>query len=360
MGSSEGSRPKVLVADDEPLNIKVVAEALKKDYQVIAAGNGSEALALARTAPRPDLVLLDVMMPGMDGFEACRRLKADPETASIPVVFITALADIDDEAEGLQAGAVDYITKPISVPILKARVRTQVELKRYRDRLEEEVAAKTEDLRRTLADLEQAHKMVRKGYLEAIHRLTLASEYKDEETGDHIRRVSYYTREIAECLGMDEEFREAIFYAAPMHDLGKVGIPDSILLKQGPLTGEEWEVLKRHTVIGAEILAGSDSFYLQMGSEIAANHHERWCGGGYPRGVEGEAIPLAGRIMNIVDQYDALRSKRPYKPGFTHEQAVEILTRGDGRTRPEHFDPAVLDAFKQRMGQFAEIFTAYS
>jgi putative two-component system response regulator len=281
-------------------------------------------------------------MPGMDGYEVCRQLKADSKTQSTPILFVTAKGEVEDETKGLELGAADYIIKPFSPPIVKARVRNHINLHLYQERLEELVAQRTLQLR--------------EGYIDTIHRLTLASEYKDEDTGAHIQRISYYTKEISERMGIGDEFVEKIFYASPMHDIGKVAIPDSIMLKQGPLDNEEWEIMKAHTTISAKILEGSDSPFLQMAVDIALSHHERWDGKGYPGGLKGEEIPLAGRIMNITDQYDALRSKRPYKPPFDQEKTVSIITKGDGRTMPEHFDPEVLAAFEKASDIFADIF----
>ena len=196
------------------------------------------------------------------------------------------------------------------------------------------------------------------GYIDTVYRLTLASEYKDEETGAHIKRISYYTRELSQQMGMDGDFCDSIFYASPMHDIGKIAILDSILLKNGPLGDAEWKTMKTHAEIGAKILEGSESPLLQMAVDIAKCHHERWDGSGYPRGLRGEESPITSRIMNIADQYDALRSKRPYKPSFDHEKAVSIITKGDGRTMPYHFDPEILSAFKKSVNIFADIFEA--
>jgi len=339
------SKGKILIVDDLPANIKVLSELLRPDYEVSAAIRGAEGLELAGRYPQPDLILLDIMMPEMDGYAVCRKLKDNPATRDIPVLFVTAMDEVEDEAFGLSLGAVDYITKPISPPIVLARVRTHLNLYRHKRNLEDLVIERTVQLKN--------------GYIDTIRRLTLASEYKDEETGAHIKRISYYTREIAECMGMDKSFAEAIFYASPMHDIGKVAIPDAILLKPGPLDEAEWAIMKTHPLIGAKILEGSDSPYLSMAVDIAGCHHERWDGGGYPGGLKGEQIPVTARIMNLADQYDALRSKRPYKPTFDHEQTRTIITQGDGRTLPGHFDPQILEVFRRHHSRFNEIFEKY-
>jgi putative two-component system response regulator len=332
---------KVMVVDDTEANIDLLVETLGDDYEVSVAMDGPTAIReIARTFP--DILLLDVVMPGMDGYEVCKRLKEAELTRDIPVIFLTVLSEEHDEAKGLNLGAVDYIAKPFNPGLVKLRVRNQLELKRYKDHLEELVAQRT--------------KQLREGYIETVHRLTLASEYKDEETGAHVRRISYYTRELASLMRLDSEFCETIFYASPMHDIGKVAIPDSVLLKPSPLNDGEWKIMKTHPSIGAKILLGSDSPYLKMAVDIAGCHHERWDGKGYPGGLKGAETPLPARIMNIADQYDALRSKRPYKPAFEHEKAVSIITKGDGRTSPDNFDPEVLAAFAKSAYIFAEIF----
>ncbi|OZY87952.1 two-component system response regulator [Cellvibrio mixtus] len=318
------SRPKLLVVDDEPLNLQVLRQILQQDYQLLFARDGEKALALAQ-AERPDLILLDIMMPGITGLETCQRLKQQPETQGIPVIFVTALSDDRDETEGFAVGCVDYITKPVSAPIVLARVKAQLSL----------VSAET----------------LRTTRLQVIQRLGRAAEYKDNETGLHVIRMSHFAREIALAAGMGEADAEELFNAAPMHDVGKMGIPDAILCKPGKLTPEEWEIMKQHARIGAEIIGDDSSTLLQMARRVALCHHEKWDGSGYPQGLVGKAIPIEARIIALADVFDALTSKRPYKEAWPIETTVDYIKNESGK----QFDPELVAAFIQALPKITAI-----
>lgn len=318
------SRPTLLVVDDEPLNLQVLRQILQQDYQLIFARDGEKALTLAQSE-RPQLILLDIMMPGLTGLETCQRLKQNPDTQNIPVIFVTALADDRDETEGFAAGCVDYITKPVSAPIVLARVKAQLSL----------VSAET----------------LRETRLQIIQRLGRAAEYKDNETGLHVIRMSHYAREIALAAGMGVADAEELFNAAPMHDVGKMGIPDAILQKPGKLTPDEWEIMKQHARIGAEIIGDDNSTLLQMASRIALRHHEKWDGSGYPDGLVGDAIPLEARIVSLADVFDALTSKRPYKEPWTIEDTTNYILAESGK----QFDPDLVAAFQIALPKIIDI-----
>jgi putative two-component system response regulator len=312
--STTSNKPLILAVDDEASNLQLLRQILQDHYRLLFAKDGARALELANKE-RPDLVLLDVMMPGMSGYEVCAALKANPLTAPIPVVFVTALSDTADELEGFEAGAVDYITKPISPPVVRARVRTHLSLVRM-----EELKASR---------------------LAIVQRLGLAAEYKDNETGLHVIRMSHFARILGLAAGMTEQEADDLLHAAPMHDVGKIGIPDRILQKAGPLDADEWKVMQSHATIGAEIIGEHGDGMLQLAHQIALTHHEKYDGSGYPNGLAGDAIPLTGRIVAIADVFDALTSVRPYKRAWSEEEAVAHMVQQKGK----HFDPALIDLF---------------
>ncbi len=348
---------KLLIVDDEPLNLNVLVELFKAEFKLAVAKNGDQALQRVADTPAPDLILLDIMMPGMDGYEVCRRLKADEKTHDIPVIFVTAMGEVQDETRGLELGAVDYITKPISPPIVKARVKNHLELKLARDYMKNQ----NEILERLVAERTAELKLTQDVTIQSLASL---AETRDNETGGHIRRTQMYVGALARYLStqpgyeqFDERTVDLMTKSAPLHDIGKVGVADRILLKPDKLTDEEFAEMKKHPTLGrdallrAEQMLGSTSSFLQLAREIAYSHHEKWDGTGYPDGVQGDAIPLPGRIMAIADVYDALISKRCYKPAFSHEKAVEIICEGRGK----HFDPAMVDAFVACADEFREI-----
>jgi putative two-component system response regulator len=334
------AKPIVLVVDDAPESIDVMRGVLGADYHVRAAISGSVALDLAERSP-PDLILLDVMMPAMTGFEVCKRLKEMPATAKIPVIFTTTLSDVGSESQGLELGAVDYVTKPYVPSLVRSRVRTHVALHHQNLALEVLVKERTAELLGTR--------------LEIIRRLGRAAEYRDNETGMHVVRMSKIARLIALRVGMSEGEAEVLLQAAPMHDVGKIGIPDRILLKRGPLDAEEWAVMKRHTVIGAEIIGEHPSDVLRAARTVALRHHERWDGSGYPDGLRGEDIPLIARVVSVADVFDALLSTRPYKEAWTLEETVAEVRAQIGR----HFDPRCASALLELLPEVMAVRERY-
>jgi len=334
-------KSRILVVDDEDKNLRLMeALLLPMDYEVILASNGEEAVEKA-LKQSPDVILLDIMMPVLDGFEVAKRLKGEEATVTIPIVMVTALREVDDRVRALKAGADDFLTKPVDKIELRARVQSLLKVKAYNDHmrsyqkeLEAEVAERTEQLRLSFEKIKAAS-------LDTIYRLSRAAEYKDEDTGAHIKRMSNYSAAVARKMGQNDRTVESILLAAPMHDIGKIGTPDRILLKPGTLDADEWKIMKQHTVIGGNILGGSDAGFIKLAEMIALTHHEKWDGSGYPKGLKGTKIPLAGRIVAIADVFDALTSKRPYKQPFSLEKSFGIITDGRGN----HFDPDVVDAF---------------
>ncbi len=354
--TNDDAKPKILIVDDEEMNRKVLSVMLESyGYHHASAKNGREALDKTREYG-PDLIYLDIMMPEMDGYEACRLLKSDPQTVHIPIVMVTALADRETRIKGLDAGANDFITKPVDTAELLVRTKNLLRIKEFEDFLKRHAAILEDEVQSRTQALVRSQQDLKKSYIDTIQRLTIVAEFKDEDTGSHIKRISFYSSLMAKQLGLPESDIELITWASPMHDVGKIGIPSDIILKPSRLNPEEFALMKTHTTIGGRILGGSGSDLLGMAERIAISHHERWDGGGYPKGLREDEIPVEGRIMNIVDQYDALRSRRPYKPPFDHDKAFSIISKGDGRTMPSHFDPRVLEAFRDLHEKFRNIF----
>ncbi len=348
----------ILIVDDTPDNLTLMNGLLKDIYRTKVANNGERALAIAATLPQPELILLDIMMPGIDGYEVCRRLKADARTRDIPVIFLTAKTEVEDEQKGFDVGCVDYITKPISPPIVLARVKTHLLLSSARDFLKDQNAFLESEVERRTKEVQVVQDVT-------IMAMGSLAETRDNETGNHIRRTKHYVRALSKKLQSNGKFARhlddatinLLFKSAPLHDIGKVGIPDAVLLKPGKLTPEEFEIMKTHTTLGrdailaAEKVLDTPSSFLRYAREIAHYHQEKWDGSGYPEGLKGEQIPISARVMAIADVYDALISRRVYKPAFPHEKAVAIILEGRG----QHFDPDMADAFLEIAREFEEI-----
>ncbi len=355
-------RAKILVVDDEKFYLDVVVDLLNGDYKVVVAMDGEQALRRAETKPLPDLILLDVMMPDMNGYEVCKRLKSNPVTKDIPVIFLTVKSEVADEVKGFELGAVDYLSKPVSPPIVRARVATHLALNLARRQLldqnhllEIKVEERTAELSRT-KDV-------------AIYCMASLAETRDAETGKHILRTQNYVRVLAQRLKeharfadyLNDETIEMLYKTSPLHDIGKVGVPDHILLKPGKLTPDEWVEMKKHSDYGFEALLRAEeelgtTDFLRMAREIAYSHHEHWDGSGYPLGLQRDNIPISGRLMAIADVYDALISRRVYKAPYPHEQAVSIILEGSG----SHFDPDMVDAFAELSDEFHQIAIEYA
>lgn len=315
---------KLLVIDDEPNNLRVIGQILRDRYELIFATSGEEAIELA-AQDLPDLILLDIMMPGMNGYEVCEKLKANPSTREIPVIFVTAMSEVEDEARGFDAGAVDYIQKPVSGPILLRRVETHLSLFRVHE-------------------LEESHR-------QAVFMLGEAGHYNDTDTGAHIWRMAAYAGALAAASGWPVDLVERLELAAPLHDTGKIGIPDAILKAPRKLTAEEWEIMQQHAEIGFRILSKSNSKVFVMAAQIAHHHHEKWDGSGYPDGLAGDAIPEAARIVALADVFDALTMKRPYKEPWSIEDTLAEIRKGAG----SHFEPRLVDLFEKILPQLLRI-----
>ena len=355
----------VLVVDDNPNNLQALAALLKdRGYKARPVPSGDLALKAAKSQP-PDLILLDINMPEMDGFAVCERLKADHALKDIPVIFLSARSETLDKVKAFAAGGVDYVTKPFQIDEVSARIGTHLKLRRLQSELERHNRNLQQVVREKIKEISESQ-------MATILALSKLAEFRDEETGNHILRVQRYCKALAGMLmregtfgeEIDDTFVNDLFHASPLHDIGKIGIPDEILGKTMDISEEERHIIETHTLIGANTLGAIFTRYpsngfLKMGLDLARHHHEHWDGSGYPDGLAGEAIPLCARILIIADQYDALRSRRPYKPALDAATAYKILTEGDGKTRPEHFDPRVLAAFKEIIPEFEKIYQGY-
>ena len=360
--AEEPKNVKILVVDDDASTRENLKEILSLEgYQVYTAENGKEALEMLSHL-NPDIMVVDLFMLELDGISLCKIVKNNTETVDIGIILITAANDIDSRIKGLAGGADDFLNKPFLIPELKARIASLSKIKKYRDflknyqnLLEREVEKKTSELQKLYLQLQIAYNEIKDLSLEIIYRLAKAAEFKDEYTGFHIQRIGFYSTKIAEHLGLSKEQVELIKYSSPLHDIGKLRIPDHILLKPGPLTKDEWEIMKTHTIMGAKILEGSKIKYLKAAEKIALLHHEKWDGTGYPYGLKGKKIPLFARIVSIADVFDALTSDRPYRKAFSVEEAFEIIKNESGK----HFDPELVEIFLKIKDEIIEIRTLF-
>jgi putative two-component system response regulator len=357
---SRNSRHVLVVDDDAEFRFLHQELLTSFGYEVETACDGSEALALL--TPLTDLVVLDAEMPQVNGFEVARLIRSDPLVSDVPIVMVTGLVGREDRLRAFDLGISDFINKPVDPHELKLRARwlvslkvAQDEIKAHEKELEQTVYLRTQELREALADVQAARLMTHEAHMDTIHRLTIAGEYKDRDTADHLERIGRFSEVMARGLGWPDEQVEVIRHAAPMHDVGKIGIPDSILLKPGPLDDDEWVIMRSHTLIGAQILADSKSDVIQMGERIALSHHERWDGGGYPHGLSGEAIPLEARVCAVVDFFDALTVDRPYRKAVPKAEVVKMIEDGSG----SHFDPALIRVFQEVFPQIEAVHDEY-
>lgn len=355
---------KILIVDDDASVGMMLEEILKEHrYAMVRYISDSRQAKTVFTEFKPDLVILDINMPHKDGFSVLGDLSELRKDVFVPVLMLTAEAEETLCVKALREGATDFLHKPMNVTEALVRIENMLKVRKLhkhlesqKEFLEDKVKDRTEQLKQAIREIETMHKSVKDAYIETIYRLTRATEYKDEETADHVKRLSLYSALMGRALGMNEAMVEQLLYASPMHDVGKIGIPDRILFKKSALDEEEWKIMRKHPLIGYEILGNSNAPILQLGAIIALNHHERWDGSGYPRGLKGEEIPVEARILALADVYDALRSKRHYKMPLDHDSACRIILEGDGRVMPQHFDPQLLEIFKDKHLEFKKIF----
>lgn len=354
---------RILIVDDTPENLSLLGELLQPAYRVLAANSGRRALQIANSTPPPDLILLDVMMPDMDGYDVLAELQASATTRQIPVIFVTAMDATEDEERGLDRGAVDYITKPLRPGVVLSRIRTQLELKQARDLLRNHNNYLEAEVERRMRENQLIQEV-------SIHALARLAETRDPETGRHLQRTQEYVRTLANALRDHPRFApylekhtiDTLAHSAPLHDIGKVGIPDSILLKPGKLTPEEWEIMKTHPILGSNAIAQAEADaakpveFLAIAKQIARSHHEKWDGSGYPDSLAGDEIPIAARLMSLADVFDAITSRRVYKPANSFADAFSFITQGSG----SHFDPDVVEAFRREYDGFVGIARAYA